>query len=101
MGPIRRISGLRGVALLLTSAFVAPVGADSAFRCGSKLIEIGMSQDDVLSHCGEPMTRADETQPVRSGPQVTGTTVVSRWTYESYRGSRVLVFDADKLMAIE
>jgi hypothetical protein len=42
-----------------------------------------------------------DVQDVRSGNRVVGTTEVHRWTYESYSGTRVLVFDQDKLRSIE
>lgn len=86
---------------LLLAASAGPAAADGTFRCGSKLVEPGMSQAEVLGHCGEPTTRTVETEDVRSGPQVSGKTEVSRWTYESYSATRVLVFDGDRLVAIE
>jgi hypothetical protein len=75
--------------------------ADDAFRCGQKLVEPGMSQAEVLQHCGEPTSRDVEMQDVRSGNRVTGQTEVQRWTYSSYSSTRVLVFDQDTLKSIE
>ena len=82
-------------------ASVTPVLADSAFRCGNELIEPGMTQGQVLAQCGAPTSKSEETQDVRSGPQVVGKTTVARWTYASYSATRVLVFDGDKLVRIE
>lgn len=98
-----RISAGRAtlVTLMLLGASVAPAGPDGTFRCGSKLIERGMTQAEVLAQCGEPTTKTVETQDVRSGPQVVGTTQVSRWTYESYSATHVLLFDGDKLVSIQ
>jgi hypothetical protein len=75
--------------------------ADDSFRCGSKLIVAGMSQAEVLQHCGEPASRSTEKQDVRSGNRVTGQTDVHRWTYDSYSATRVLIFDQDKLISID
>ncbi len=87
-------------ALVLLGASAATAVADGTFRCGNKLIETGMTQDAVLARCGEPTSKDVETQDVRSGPQVVGTTQVSRWTYASYSATRVLVFDGDRLVSI-
>jgi hypothetical protein len=92
-----------------THLTIAAVGAlcafaahpDVAFRCGSELVRPGMTQQEVLSQCGEPDTRTVEEQDVRSGNQVTGKTQVSHWTYSSYGATRVLVFDQDRLVGIE
>ena len=94
---------LRGSVLLALSG-IALSGAslaDESFRCGSKLIVPGMSQAEVLQHCGDPASRSTEKQDVRSGNRVTGQTEVHRWTYESYSVTRVLVFDQDQLVSIE
>jgi hypothetical protein len=88
------------VAVLL----VAPLGsarADDGFHCGSKIIAVGMTQAEVLKHCGAPTSKTEEAVPVRSGPQVVGTTQSSKWTYSSWGATRVLVFDQDKLVAIQ
>jgi hypothetical protein len=78
-----------------------PVVADGTFRCGAKLIEVGMTQSEVLRLCGDPTSKTTEVQDVRNGNQVVGTTEVQRWTYASYSAARVLVFDEDTLKSIE
>lgn len=83
--------------MLLASA----VAADTTFRCGSRLIAPGMSQQQVLQLCGEPTSTTVEVQDVRSGSRVVGKTEVQRWTYESCSATRVLVFDRDRLKSIE
>ena len=88
------------VALICGMAAEAVV-ANESMRCGSKLIEVGMTQADVLEHCGAPTSKSEEEIPVRSGNQVTDSTLASRWTYESYGATRVLVFDQEKLVSIE
>lgn len=93
---IRRVVGF-----LLCGAALATANADTSFRCGSKLIEVGMTQGQVLAYCGEPTSRSVVTEDVRSGNQVIGQTDMHTWTYESYSTTRVLKFDQSKLMSIE
>jgi Protein of unknown function (DUF2845) len=95
-------ASLRCVLLLMAgSAVFGTARADESFRCGSKLIGVGMTQSEVLAHCGEPTSRSVEVQDVRSGNQVVGTTQLHKWTYESYSTTRVLVFDQDRLTSIQ
>ena len=91
----------RVVAVMIASVLVGTAVADESFRCGSKIIEVGMTQSDVLAHCGAPTSKAVEEQDVRSGNQVVGKTELHRWTYDSYSATRVLVFDQDRLISIE
>ena len=89
---------------VLALCVIAPVGialADDTFRCGNRLIELGMTRAEVLQLCGEPTSKAVEVQDVRSGSRVVGKTEVQRWTYASYSTTRVLLFDQDTLKAIE
>jgi hypothetical protein len=87
--------------LLICIASLGVARADDTFRCGSKIIAVGMTRTAVLTSCGEPTSKTEEAVPVRSGNQVVGTTTMHRWTYESYSATRVLVFDADKLVSIQ
>jgi hypothetical protein len=82
-------------------AAVTPVVADDNLRCGSKLVEPGMTQAEVLKLCGAPLAESEEKVPVRSGNQVVGETKTHRWTYESNGATHVLVFDLDVLKSIE
>jgi hypothetical protein len=99
------MKGFLSQAVLMLAATIAMAGAaaaaDDSFRCGSKLIVAGMTQAEVLSHCGEPSSRSEEVQDVRSGNRVVGKTTQHRWTYDSYRTTRVLVFDQDRLISIQ
>ena len=93
---------LRGAFLVMVGSVVfGTAPADESFRCGSKLIGIGMTQTEVLAHCGEPTSRSVEEHDVRSGNRIVGKTTLHRWTYESYSATRVLVFDQDRLTSIE
>lgn len=93
--------GAMAFTVLACIATVGTAAADDGFRCGSKLIETGMTQADVLNYCGAPTSQSEEVMPVRSGQRVVGTTTSYRWTYSSYSATHVLVFDQDKLVAIE
>jgi hypothetical protein len=89
---------------LVAICLIVPVAAaadDEGMRCGSKLIEIGMTRSAVLGQCGAPSSKSEEIVPVRSGNQVVGQTSIQRWTYADYSSTRVLVFDQDKLVSIE
>ena len=88
------------VALLVWTAF-SPAVADDGFHCGSRIIEVGMTQAEVLKYCGAPTSKSEEAVPVRSGNQVVGTTQSQRWTYSSFSATRVLVFDQDRLVSIQ
>lgn len=99
MRTVYRSTHLTIVAAGALTAFAAH--ADATFRCGSELVKPGMTQQEILSRCGEPDTRTVEHQDVRSGNRVVGKTQVSHWTYSSYGSTRVLVFDQDRLIGIE
>jgi hypothetical protein len=86
-------------ALLCCVAMAAFAG--NTFRCGSQLIQPGLSQAEVRAKCGEPTSQSVTTEDVRSGNQVVGKTQKARWTYASYSATTVLVFDGDRLVAIE
>jgi hypothetical protein len=94
-----RIQSVFAAALL--TCLAGPLDADETARCGSKIIAVGMSQSDVLEHCGEPTARDVEQHAVHEGNRVVGTTPVERWTYSDYSATRVFVFDGDKLIRIE
>ena len=91
----------RLLAVTACLAAASPAFADDSFRCGSKLIVIGMTQAEVLRLCGPPESTSEESLPVRSGNQVVGETKTYLWTYESYGAIRVLMFDQDVLKSIK
>jgi len=94
-------SRIRVLAVLACVATVGTAAADDGFRCGSKIVVTGMTQAEVLDYCGAPTSQSEDVAPVRSANQVVGTTTSYRWTYASFSATRVLVFDQDKLVAIE
>jgi hypothetical protein len=89
------------LAVLLVAAPVVPALADDSFVCGSRIIELGLTQAEVLAQCGAPTSEDVQEEAVRSGNRTVGVTQKSRWTYASYSSTRVLVFDGDKLVGIE
>ena len=92
---------LRASIVAACIAACGPAVADETFRCGAKLIEVGMTQSEVLRLCGDPTSKTTEVQDVRNGNRVVGTTEMQRWTYSSYSAARVLVFDEGTLKSIE
>jgi hypothetical protein len=94
-----RLAMVAALAVALTGP--AAVRADDTMRCGGRVISVGMSKSDVLAACGEPTAAEDVPQPVRSGTQIVGQTVQSRWTYASNTVTRVFVFDQDRLIRID
>jgi hypothetical protein len=91
----------RSLAPLLLAGLAAATLADDSFVCGSRIVELGLTQAEVLAQCGEPTSKDVQEEAVRSGNRKVGVTQTSRWTYSSYSSSRVLVFDGDKLIGIE
>ena len=72
------------------------------FRCGSKIIYVGMTRASVFDSCGEPTKKTTEQREVRSDKnRVLGMTEIERWVYDSYGATRVLVFLDDRLQTIE
>ena len=88
-------------------ATLALVGTSPAFadtlRCGSKIVETGMTMSEVKKYCGSPSSTSVEEQDVRSGNRVVGTTEFHIWRYNRMSGqsTAVLGFDQDKLMSIK
>jgi hypothetical protein len=91
--------------MVLATCFLLPAAgsrADDDWDCGgAKIVEIGMTQDEVLENCGPPTSKAVDEQAQRDGKHYVGTVPLERWTYSSYSSSRVLTFDQGKLVSIE
>jgi hypothetical protein len=92
-----RLIFLAAILFLATSA-----GAEDSLRCGSKIVQTGMTMEEVKKYCGNPSSTAIEEQDVRSGPRVVGKTQIHTWRYDRASGQRtaVLEFDQQKLMSI-
>ena len=91
-----RILALAAFLLFGTSA-----NAES-LRCGSKIVDVGMSMDEVRKYCGKPSSTAVEEHDVRAGNRVVGKTQLHIWRYNRSSGQNtaVLEFDQEKLMSI-
>ena len=92
------------LAILATLVFIgAPPAFADTLRCGSKIVETGMSMDEVKKYCGAPSSTSVEERDVRSGNRVVGTTQFHTWRYNRMSGqaTAVLEFDQQKLMSIE
>lgn len=85
----------------LLAGLAVPALADDSFVCGSRIVELGATQAEVLAQCGAPTSKDVQEEDVRSGNRKVGVTLKSRWTYASYSSTRVLVFDGDKLVGIQ
>lgn len=95
------MSRIAGIFVAAALCIAGTAVADTTFRCGSKLVTIGMTQGQVLAYCGEPTSRSVIVEDVRSGNQVVGQTDMHVWIYESYSATRILKFDQSTLIAIE
>ncbi|MEJ2514358.1 MAG: DUF2845 domain-containing protein [Gammaproteobacteria bacterium] len=93
----------RFFALSLAVLLPGGVVADGAFRCGNKIIEVGMSVEEVRRHCGEPTSSRTEERAVHSGNRIVGKTEFHIWTYKPTTSSipRILTFDQDRLVEID
>lgn len=76
--------------------------AQETLRCGGKIVQTGMTMEEVKKHCGNPSSTSIEVQDVRSGPRVVGTTEIHIWRYDrgSMQRTAVLEFDQQELTSI-
>lgn len=94
--------GPAGACVIAAFLAAGPTQADDDWNCGgARIVEIGMSQDEVLASCGPPASKSVEEQARRDGNRYVGTVPFERWTYSSYSSTRVLTFDQGKLIAID
>lgn len=90
------------VTVLYLAVNPAALADRDTLRCGSQIVKIGMTMEEVLKACGEPNERKVETIPVRSGNRVTGTTESHTWIFERPGGKpAALKFDRESLVNIE
>ena len=93
---------MRSVILIAFLFITLPASAEDTLRCGSKIVQTGMTMTEVKKYCGNPSSTSIEEQDVRAGPRVVGTTEIHTWRYDRASGQRtaVLEFDQEKLMSI-
>jgi len=82
--------------------------ADDVMRCGTVIVDVGMTTGQVVAKCGEPVSKEVETAPVKrrtasGGVMTSGTTSIERWTYDRGYGQfpALLTFEQGKLKSIE
>lgn len=92
------------IAVLLSCllATLHSLSAQETLRCGSKIVETGMTMAEVEKYCGTPSSMRTEDQDIRAGNRVVGTTQLHFWTYDRASGQNaaILEFDQDKLLSI-
>lgn len=95
---MKKIAALLVILLISTTAH-----ANDTLRCGSKIVDTGMSMDEVKKYCGTPSSTEVEEHDVRSGNRVVGKTQLNIWRYNrsSQQKTAVLQFDQQKLMSIK
>ena len=93
---------MRTVILIAILSIILPVSAEDTLRCGSKIVQTGMTMEEVKKYCGNPSSTSIEEQDVHAGPRVVGTTQIHTWRYNRASGQRtaLLEFDQEKLMSI-
>lgn len=90
--------------LLLAAIVLMPVVSSAeTLRCGSKIVDTGITMAEVKKYCGNPSSTEVEVHDVRSGNRVVGKTELNIWRYNrgSGQNTAVLEFDQDKLMSIK
>ena len=89
------------VFLLIALLWATTSNADT-LRCGSKIVDTGMSMAEGKKYCGNPWATYIAEQDVRAGPRVVGKTQIHTWRYNrsSTQRTAVLEFDREKLMSI-
>ncbi|MFV3415554.1 DUF2845 domain-containing protein [Pseudomonas nitroreducens] len=95
---------LRVVALLLPLAFTATATQAASLRCNSKLISTGDVSSDVLSRCGEPVSRSflgyKQVPGYRYGESME--VAVEEWIYGPWSGMLYFVrFEGNRLSDIQ
>jgi len=88
------------IALLWATTAIA---AGDTLRCGSKIVQTGMTMEEVKKYCGNPSSTEVEEHDVRAGNRVVGKTQLHIWRYNrmSTQKTAVLEFDQEKLMSIK
>ena len=90
--------------LLLIAFLIFPaISSAETLRCGSKIVDTGMTMEQVKKYCGKPSSTEIEEHDVRSGNRVVGKTQLHIWRYNRSSGQNtaVLEFDQEKLKSIK
>jgi hypothetical protein len=100
---IRRTAPIGILPAVLAASLVAgsALAGGTPFRCGSRIIDTGMTRAEVRAACGAPTSQRTDFQDVHSANnRVLGATEVDHWVYDSYSATRLLVFVDDRLQSI-
>lgn len=91
------------IAVLIALLLIGTAASAETLRCGSKIVDVGMSMDEVRKYCGKPSSTEIEEHDVRAGNRVVGKTELHKWRYNRSSGQKtaVLEFDQNKLMSIK
>ncbi|MEP9318350.1 DUF2845 domain-containing protein [Pseudomonas sp. LABIM340] len=95
---------LRLAALLLPLTFTALEAQAASLRCSSKLISTGDVTSDVLSRCGEPVSRSFLGYKQVPGPRYGESmeVAVEEWIYGPWSGMLYFVrFEGNRLSDIQ
>lgn len=95
---------MKSKSFLATAVILLSMTASAeTLRCGSKIVDVGMSMAEVQKYCGNPSSKSVEEHDVRAGNRVVGTTQLHTWRYNRSSGQKtaVLEFDKEKLMSIK
>jgi len=101
---LKTTSILRVAALLLPLAFAATITQAASLRCSSKLISTGDVTSDVLSRCGEPVSRSFLGYKQVPGPRYGESmeVAVEEWIYGPWSGMLYFVrFEGNRLSDIQ
>jgi len=93
----------------VASSMAFGANADDTVRCrNGRLVNVGMTADEVSTRCGEPKSRTVEEIPVLArlptgATRQTGTTQAERWIYGRGQGQMdaLLTFEDGKLRRID
>jgi len=91
------------IAILFTLLLIGTHVKAETLRCGSKIVDTGMTMDEVRKYCGKPSSTEIEEHDVRAVNRVVGKTELHIWRYNRSSGQKtaVLEFDQQKLMSIK
>jgi hypothetical protein len=64
---------------------------NESLRCGSKLVNPGMSLEEVRKYCGQPADASSEERPVRAGNRVLGSYQADIWHYRRGTSSHAVL----------
>lgn len=104
---MKRHLGLAVLALVIVLTWCVTGSADTSFRCGNKIIDLGDIMQFVRQECGDPMSeeRVGERTTYTILPadhlKVKDETYVVEWIYKRDSGFYILTFEGSRLMKKE